>query len=123
MGVRSYVPEMGRFTSLDPVSGGSANAYDYAFQDPINVVDVDGRCPWCVVVAGAVAAWDPDLIVHVGDYLYRESPCPEGQSGCAGSPHGDNWATWNADFFAPASPLLGAAPPLRSAVAAHEEDY
>jgi hypothetical protein len=61
-------------------------------------------------VAATVAAWQPDLIVHVGDYLYREAPCPDGNAGCAGSPHGDNWATWNADFFAPASPLLGSAP-------------
>ena len=61
-------------------------------------------------VAQAVADWDPDLIVHVGDYLYRESPCPEEVAGCQGSPHGDNWATWYADFFAPAAPLLDAAP-------------
>ncbi len=33
-------------------------------------------------VAEAVAAWDPDLIVHVGDYLYRESPCPAEMTGC-----------------------------------------
>jgi hypothetical protein len=61
-------------------------------------------------VARAVADWDPDLIIHVGDYLYRESPCPAAVAGCQGSPHGDNWATWDADFFTPASPLLGAAP-------------
>lgn len=61
-------------------------------------------------VAASVAAWEPDLIIHVGDYLYRESPCPASEPGCAGSPHGDNWATWNADFFSPASSLLGVAP-------------
>ena len=61
-------------------------------------------------VAESVAEWNPDLIVHVGDYLYRESACPAGMDGCQGSPHGDNWATWNADFFAPVSPLLGVAP-------------
>lgn len=26
--------------------GGSANAYDYAMQDPINQFDLDGRCVW-----------------------------------------------------------------------------
>ena len=31
-------------------------------------------------------------------------------AGCEGSPHGDNWATWDADFFTPAASLLGAAP-------------
>jgi RHS repeat-associated protein len=43
MGVRSYVPAMGRFISVDPVLGGSANAYDYANQDPVNGLDLDGR--------------------------------------------------------------------------------
>jgi hypothetical protein len=61
-------------------------------------------------VATSVAAWQPDLIVHVGDYLYRESPCPDTGINCAGSPYGDNWATWNADFFTPVAPLLGSAP-------------
>lgn len=57
-----------------------------------------------------VAAQRPDLVIHVGDYLYRESPCPAGDAGCKGSPYGDNWRTWKADFFAPAAPLLAAAP-------------
>ena len=61
-------------------------------------------------VAASAAAWNPDLIVHVGDYLYRESACPVAMVGCKGSPHGDNWETWNADFFTPADPLLGIAP-------------
>ncbi|MDB5735677.1 MAG: hypothetical protein JWP16_835 [Alphaproteobacteria bacterium] len=61
-------------------------------------------------LAAAAAKLKPDLIIHVGDYLYRESPCPAGDSGCAGSPWGDNWTTWQADFFSPAAPLLAAAP-------------
>jgi hypothetical protein len=61
-------------------------------------------------VAARAAARRPDLVVHVGDYLYRESPCPAGDARCAGSPHGDNWTTWSADFFTPAGPLLTAAP-------------
>jgi hypothetical protein len=62
------------------------------------------------VVARAAAALKPDLIIHLGDYLYRETPCPAGAAGCAGSPYGDNWAAWQADFFTPAAPLLAAAP-------------
>lgn len=67
------------------------------------------RWPFAAIAA-QVAAWQPDLIVHVGDYHYRESACPVGNTGCAGSPTGDTWASWQADFFGPAAPLLGAAP-------------
>lgn len=42
MGVRSYVPAIGRFLSLDPVTGGSANSYECSFADPINNSDVSG---------------------------------------------------------------------------------
>ena len=61
-------------------------------------------------LAKAAAALKPDLIVHLGDYLYRESPCPPAFAGCAGSPYGDNWASWDADFFTPGATLLAAAP-------------
>jgi hypothetical protein len=61
-------------------------------------------------LAAAAAKLKPDLVIHVGDYLYRESACPAGNQGCAGSPWGDNWITWQADFFEPAAPLLAAAP-------------
>jgi RHS repeat-associated protein len=43
MGVRSYVPAMGRFLSPDPVQGGSANAYEYASGDPVNNFDLTGE--------------------------------------------------------------------------------
>jgi len=63
-------------------------------------------------LAAAAAKLKPDLVIHVGDYLYRESACPPGNQGCAGSPWGDNWTTWQADFYEPAAPLLAAAPIL-----------
>ena len=62
------------------------------------------------LTADLAAEFAPDLVVHVGDYHYRESACPAGVKGCASSPHGDNWETWKADFFEPAAALLGAAP-------------
>jgi hypothetical protein len=61
-------------------------------------------------IAQVAAKLKPDLVIHVGDYLYRESACPPDNSGCAGSPSGDNWASWAADFFTPAAPLLAAVP-------------
>jgi hypothetical protein len=62
-------------------------------------------------VAGATVATKPDLFLHVGDYLYREDPCPPGKEAmCGGTPHGDNWDTWNADFFKPARKLLESVP-------------
>ncbi len=61
-------------------------------------------------VAAAAAAWKPDLVVHVGDYHYRENECPNDQPQCKGSPWGYGWDAWNADFFAPGAPLLNVAP-------------
>lgn len=61
-------------------------------------------------VAALAAARRPDLVIHVGDYYYRETPCPAREAACAGSPFGDRWATWKAELFDPAQPLLAAAP-------------
>lgn len=61
-------------------------------------------------IAQAVANWHPDLIIHAGDYYYREKQCPTGNKGCEGSPYGDNWSAWQADFFKPAHPMLTSAP-------------
>jgi hypothetical protein len=61
-------------------------------------------------VAASAAAWKPDLVVHVGDYLYRENACPTDRAGCAGSPWGYGWDAWDADFFTPGKALLAAAP-------------
>jgi predicted phosphodiesterase len=60
-------------------------------------------------VAGSASAEKPDLVIHVGDYLYRETVCT-GVKACPGGPWGDNLETWEADFFTPAKRLLLAAP-------------
>jgi hypothetical protein len=67
-------------------------------------------------VSTYAAVFKPDMIVHTGDFYYREAPCPAGDDGsngtpnCAGSPYGENWTTWNADWFTPAKVLLQTAP-------------
>lgn len=70
----------------------------------------DGKeWPWAEVAQSA-AATKPDLVIHIGDIHYRESPCPPGNAGCAGSPWGYGYDTWAADLFNPAKALLEAAP-------------
>jgi Calcineurin-like phosphoesterase len=54
--------------------------------------------PFHQVTTAAAAGQSPDLVVHVGDYRYREGD------------RGDNWENWKADFFDPAKELLAAAP-------------
>jgi hypothetical protein len=46
-------------------------------------------------VAGSAAKTKPDLVIHVGDYVYVKP---------------DNWTNWYYQFFKPASKLLAAAP-------------
>jgi RHS repeat-associated protein len=64
MGARLYSPSIGRFLQVDPVPGGSANAYDYCNADPVNCTDLDGHLPkwmrsaWKGVRKVAKVAWD-----------------------------------------------------------------
>jgi hypothetical protein len=72
--------------------------------------DCENRQAWPFAQLAASAAREhPDLIIHVGDYHYRETPCPVDQP-CAGRSWGYGWSAWEADFFVPAAPLLTAAP-------------
>lgn len=57
-------------------------------------------------IAESIAQWEPDLIVHVGDYYYREAECKAGK--CAAAPY--VWKRWHEDFFQPAERLLLKAP-------------
>jgi hypothetical protein len=62
-------------------------------------------------IAALAAAQKPDLVLHVGDYAYRDNPCPAGLGyNCGGSPWGFGWDTWQADLFVPGAPLLAVAP-------------
>jgi hypothetical protein len=88
--------------------------------------------------AEAAAQAPPDLVIHVGDYNYRGTPGTIDVDGeklrtydagdglpppqCLSAQHPyvsqnvrgraawDSWQTWRDDFFAPAQPLLAAAP-------------
>lgn len=67
MGVRLYHPATGRFLSVDPVAGGSANNYDYCNADPVNCTDLGGTFTWKGLVkgiakVGEVASWIPGPI-------------------------------------------------------------
>lgn len=86
-------------------TGCRMKASENAFQDCNDPV----RWPFAQVARSA-AALKPDLVVHIGDIHYRESPCPAGNAGCAGSAWGYGLDAWRADLFVPAAPLLASAP-------------
>jgi hypothetical protein len=58
-------------------------------------------------IARHAAAAHPDLVIHVGDYLYRES-CNADTTDCSSTPTGYGWEEWRDDFFKPT--LFAAAP-------------
>jgi len=68
MGVRSYVPQMGRFISVDPVRGGSANTYDYSNQDPVNGFDLTGEAA-CKIEEPRLSA--KNRVSSTGNYKLR----------------------------------------------------
>jgi hypothetical protein len=64
MGASPYSPLLGRFLSVDPIEGGSAN--DYVLADPINKTDLNGRSWFSSIVHSAVSwARSNPGIVHM----------------------------------------------------------
>src|SRR5262249_35017162 len=76
-----------------------------------NLQDCNDRDAWPYAKVARNAADmqpKPDLVIHVGDYAYRENECPSTRN-CAG-PWGYGYDSWKADFFEPSKPLFETAP-------------
>jgi RHS repeat-associated protein len=73
MGVRLYNPTTGRFLTIDPVTGGNENAYDYP-TDPIAGLDLDGR------MRLPMGGGHRKYYANSGKGLY--GPCPRGRYSC-----------------------------------------
>ena len=87
--------------------------------DPTQNCAQPGRWP-LGRVAASIARARPDVVLHIGDYFYREAACPsEFLDRCGGSPspipglaYKDTQYSWMADFLLPMSPLFRTAPIL-----------
>lgn len=91
-GARDYDPQAGRWTTKDPTlfAGLSSNLYGYSFDDPVNIVDREGRNPIAIAGAGVVTA-GAALVVGLIAYEYWIN-----------SPQGKEWLR---DHFNP-GPIL-----------------
>jgi hypothetical protein len=107
----AYVTASHRFTPLAPAQSiivlGDTGCRLVPWQQQ-GCNDV-GKWPFNAIAREA-AKRNPDLIIHLGDYHYREAPCPDTQGACAGADWGYDWEAWRQDFFEPAKPLLDKAP-------------
>lgn len=70
------------------------------------------RWPFRQIADSVVDRTRPNLVVHVGDYLYREDPGRgnDNPAGCTSTADAASWACVVADFFRPAERLLATAP-------------
>ncbi|WP_260334993.1 metallophosphoesterase [Streptomyces sp. EAS-AB2608] len=70
--------------------------------------------PFPVLANSIATVTQPDLVIHVGDYFYREDPAkeddPRRNPGCTTTAEAASWACVVADFFRPAETLLARAP-------------
>ncbi len=64
MGARVYVPSLGRFLQVDPIEGGTLNAYVYS-HDPVNADDYSGQFLPIIVAIVHVAVRVVPVVVRV----------------------------------------------------------
>lgn len=76
MGARLYNPATGRFLSVDPVAGGSANDYDYCNQDPVNGRDLGGTQNIAPPGGGTTAKQAKRLTKVIVHYQQTHKPAP-----------------------------------------------
>nr|WP_243869408.1 RHS repeat-associated core domain-containing protein [Amycolatopsis granulosa] len=88
MGARPYSPLLGRFLSVDPQEGGSANDYDYVAGDPINTLDLDGHGWFSSIVKAVtkvaeVVSWVPGPIGAIASGVAAAGNAIQGNWGAA----------------------------------------
>lgn len=80
------------FLQTDPIPGGSANAYDYCFQDPINCTDLNGQLGWPHIhwrhIFHAIGTG-----LAVASYGFSWIPTPVGGLATAAA------GIWSSDFY------------------------
>ncbi len=72
MNARFYLPGLGRFVSADTIVPDAANPqslnrYTYVFNQPTNLTDPSGHCPWCLgalggAIGGGLAAYGKQVL-------------------------------------------------------------
>ena len=66
---------LGRFTGVDPLADHpnqvDKSPYAYAWNNPVNLTDPDGRCPICPYIAGAISGAALDYGIQVATNLYQ----------------------------------------------------
>ncbi len=85
--------------------------------DPVQGCSSTAKWP-LALLAASIARANPDLIMHTGDYFYREMACPTDMlKRCGGSPapiagmsYKDTQYSWIADVILPLSPIFSIAP-------------
>jgi RHS repeat-associated protein len=73
MGARVYNPNTGRFSQIDPIPGGSANAYDYASQNPVTNIDLTGQ-KWVTYYSETtwMTPWE-DALSKINETWWKET--------------------------------------------------